>query len=133
MTKTWKSGGFPIYTEENGQTWVCLFISNDSRYGGEKPQMAKGHPDNGELDMYTAWREIQEETGVSLKNIVEAFPIGKFDFKGQVKDYVQYVWGFQLSEMRPAGETEEGKGVWLKLEDALEQIRPDQRVFLEKI
>lgn len=129
-----KAGGFPVYIDKSGETWVCLFISNDPFYGGDRPQLPKGHIDPGESVMRAAAREAHEETGIPFEalmkqpKMVDAVP-----FQGQDSKYMMYVWAFILDKKYPAKKTPEGKGIWLKFEAAEDKIRRDQRRFMRSL
>ena len=128
----WKAGGFPYVVDSNGKIRICLFLSNNSYYGGAAPQMSKGGADDGEKPIETAVREIFEETGIpisDLKKRVE-FVVSKL-FKGESVNYMMHCYSFKIDKEFPMKAMEEGKGVWLSREHALSKIRKDHKIFLE--
>lgn len=130
----WKAGGFPYFKDRNGQIYVCLFVSNNPYYGGAKPQMPKGHPDAGENPVDVAAREASEETGIPFKDLRKgAKPVTVQKFKGEVSNYNMHVFGFELNKKAKVYKNDEGEGVWLGIEDALKNMRSDQKQFLNKL
>jgi len=128
---SWKAGGFPYFKDNNGQVYVCLFVSNDPYYGGVRPQMPKGHPDPGEKPVDAAAREASEETGISFKDLRKgAKPVTVKKFKGETSTYDMHVFGFALDKKARVYKNDEGEGIWLKIEDAYRDMRPDQKQFL---
>lgn len=129
----WKAGGFPIYEDGDGKFHVCLFVSNDTEYGGLRPQMAKGHPDSDESSLEASVREVSEETGINPKHLaLSATLVGVFEFTGQVSLYNQHCYYFKVNKKHKTKVNSEGYGKWFKIEDGIEHIRLDQRVFLER-
>lgn len=128
----WKSGGFPYYIDsEDGQVYVCLFISNDSNYGGARPQMPKGTRDDNESPLETGSREASEETGIPTRALKKrAHLLVAKKFRGETSTYIQYAFGFPLDKPYSAKRNNEGRGLWFRMEDALRLIRKDQKAFL---
>lgn len=127
----WKAGGFPMYKDPKGQLWVCTFVSNNPRYGGKRPQMPKGHPDAGEKPVTVGAREASEETGIPFKALMKnPISVSTKIFKGETHDYLMHVYTFKLDQKYPTKPNNEGKGLWLKYEDALMSLRRDQITFL---
>lgn len=127
----WKAGGFPMYKDDKGQLWVCTFVSNDKRYGGKRPQMPKGHPDAGESPLTVGAREASEETGIPFKALMKKpIQVSSKTFRGETSDYLMHVFAFELDQKYPTKPNKEGKGLWLKYEDALMSLRRDQITFL---
>jgi len=110
-----KAGGFPFYIK-SGTLYVCLFKSNNDYYGGEKPQMSKGHIDEGESPLDAALRECHEELGIEII--------------GEVEDYTQAVFGFNVQCEKEVQIGTEGTGVWMEYAEAVKEIRTTQLPFL---
>lgn len=129
---SWRSGGFPLYIDKKGIVYICLFISNNSMYGGSRPQMPKGHPDGNDTPLIAGSREVSEETGIPFDVLKKSAKlVGKQKFKGEVATYIQYVFNFFLDKQYKATKNNEGMGKWFNIKDALNEIRRDQKPFLE--
>lgn len=131
-TERWKSGGFPFYVDpETKQVYVMLFRSNNSIFGGSRPQMSKGTPDGSETPLLTGIREVYEETGVPKNELRRGakLVISK-KFKGEVSTYIQHVYSFKLRKRFNPVPNKEGTGEWYPLDKAIEEIRSDQRPFI---
>jgi len=125
-----KAGGFPFYIK-SGTLYVCLFKSNNDYYGGDKPQMSKGHIDEGESPLDAALRECHEELGIEkqwLEN--DAIFVDDFHFIGEVEDYTQAVFGFNVQCEKEVQIGTEGTGVWMEYAEAVKEIRTTQLPFL---
>lgn len=129
-----KAGMIPYFVE-NGEIHVCLFVSNDAQYGGDKPQIAKGHIDEGETWLDAAFREVEEETGIKIldENIVDISCLYAGAFRGQVSKYGFIVAGVEIDRKIDTSIGDEGEGIWMRLPEAINKIRGDQKFILENL
>jgi len=129
-----KAGGFPVYIHPDGEISVCLFLSNDPEYGGDLPQLPKGHIDKGEGTNTAAARETQEETGIPLDALKKDYRLVTVrPFRGEASRYMMYVYAFFVDKKYPAKKNNEGRGLWLPLKKAKKIMRKDQRIFLKDL
>jgi len=127
-----KAGIYP-YIIENGVIKICFMIPSNPKFGGKYPQMAKGGIDSGYSALETALKEGAEELGLISSNIVETKKIGVFPYKNSLIQRMHlFVCNVNTVEMNPHGyETKEI--IWMDIENALTETRPDQRYFLKKV
>lgn len=116
-----RAGGVPYHVNGEEIT-VCLFVSNDPAYGGEAPQIAKGHLEPGEFPVEAAAREVFEETGIAVSPH-SGWLVSRFDFEGQLEDYVFWCYAFPVETMQAPAVTDEGTGVWMSIDEAIDSVR----------
>lgn len=130
----WKGGGIPYYIDAKGEIHVCLFLSNNAYYGGKNPQIPKGHPDKGDIPVDTASREAHEETGLPLDKLKKsAKKLSSDIFHGETHDYIMHVFMFKMDKMYKTSVNNEGEGKWFKIDDALKDVRRQQKPYLIKL
>lgn len=131
----WKAGGIPFYKDENGEIHVALFISNNPHYGGSAPQIAKGTPEPGLIPWTLAIKECSEELGIDESELVlsKNFLVSKKKFYGQETEYDFFVYAYELDEKLELGIGDEGRGVWMPLDEAFGEIRISQALELNML
>ncbi len=80
----------------------------------------KGHADDGEEPLQTALRELKEETGLAIKQLLEPTFVERYDYEESGALYHKTVTYF-LAEVEgepTLQEAEIAEGQWLSLEDA---------------
>ena len=117
MTKT-RSCGAVIYRKPRGRV-LFLILKHTN---GNHWSLAKGHTEPGETELQTALREIDEETGLSVKlkpGFREAIRYSPSQgIEKTVVFYLAKARGKQLSLQK----SEISNGVWLELDDALKLV-----------
>ena len=88
MKKECSYGIIPLKYEHN--RWMVLLIQHHSGHWS----FPKGHPEEGELPLQSAERELREETGLSIKQLLSPDPMTEkysFIFKGErIEKMVHY-------------------------------------------
>ena len=130
-----KSAGAIIYRIENGVRYYLLLHYTPSE-PGKRGQwgFAKGHVEQGETDIETAKREIQEETGITDLKLIAGFKeLEKYFFKksygleGEARKKAPWVFKlvvFFLAETRTKDVkiSDEHIGfVWLPIQEAIKK------------
>lgn len=136
-----KSGVIP-FCKVNGELWVLLVTPTNPKFGGSNPQVCKGIIED-KYDIYfdgriTAMRELQEETGIILKDDDEMVYYGHYNLqkkilKGLYMDYRLHIYYFEMKEkiLHPLSETDgEVIANWYRIPTALKTIRRDQKHIL---
>lgn len=126
MAKKWKAGGIPYFVNEQGTLRVLLVTSTDPTFGGPDPAIAKGYPEKGENSARTAIREMSEETGVKVKDVVDTQFLGVVESK----HYSLYTYAFKLAREVPPITDWEAVGRWYNAYDALELIYANHKPML---
>ena len=120
-----RSGVIPIL-EENGKTYAYCMIPSNVNFGGDKPQMAKGHLEEGYSILENALKESGEEIGLIQENVCNIRFVGVFHkiavFACNVKDKNQ--WKDFEWETSWAG--------WVDITDDASRIRDfQQEIFIK--
>lgn len=120
-----RSGVIPIH-EENGRVYAFCMIPSNVNYGGDMPQMAKGHLEKGYSVKENALKESAEEIGLIEDNVTNIRFVGVFHkiavFACHVKDKDR--WSDFEWETSWAG--------WVDITDNYDKIREFQREIFEK-
>lgn len=69
--------GIIPYIYINNKLKMLFMLPSESKYGGDKFQIAKGKIDEGETPLEAALREGNEELGLFIGNIVSTKSLGK--------------------------------------------------------
>lgn len=72
-----RAGCLP-YIIEDDEIQILFMLPADSKYGGDKFQIAKGKHEEGETQKETGMREAGEELGLFTGNIEHTHHLGKF-------------------------------------------------------
>jgi|AntRauTorcE11897_2_1112592.scaffolds.fasta_scaffold00240_20 8-oxo-dGTP pyrophosphatase MutT (NUDIX family) len=124
--------GFIPYYVEGDELYIMIMVPSNPKFGGDKPQIAKGKIDPGEDARTAALREASEEVGLVESNVCSVEPLGNFlgyteIFYGLIKDPTNFT------------ETtyETGASYWMAVEDFLLEGRdihkPIVKAFLRAI
>lgn len=111
-----KSCGALVYRKKGDNEPELLLIKH--RYGGHW-SFPKGHVEQGEDEIQTALREVNEETGLTIRlqegfrECVEYYP------KPYVKKLVVYFLGFAENDSVHMQEEEVSETRWVPIEEAL--------------
>ena len=127
-----RAGVYPIYTNEEGKTFVHMMIPSDPKFGGLLPQMGKGGVEEGESAEEAAMREGYEELGLRKDNVARMTQLTASIRRGKKEQYSLTVFVAELKDpdnFDPAGWESKWAG-WVELEKAIETSRKDQRQFL---
>jgi 8-oxo-dGTP pyrophosphatase MutT (NUDIX family) len=65
-----KAGIIPYVLNDDGELFMAFMIPSDSKYGGDRPAIAKGRIDRGESPLEAAVREGEEELGLRRDNML---------------------------------------------------------------
>jgi len=143
-----KCGMIPYIFTDKGLE-VLLMIPSDLKFGGSEPQIAKGSRDHlREMPSQTADREAEEELGVTKDDYINgdhihpnkdtAFIFITFKpvkLKGAKREYDFYLFADMVKSKNPTKKPhyETGKIIWLPINDAINQIKANQRHFLVEL
>lgn len=103
-----------------------FMVPSDAKYGGDKPQVAKGRIDPGESQLVAAIREGEEELGLVAENIKWLEKVGQ---SGDLMFYVA-----EVEDINNFGKYcyETGSTHWLSLEEFLQIGRNIQKSIVVK-
>lgn len=110
--------GFIPYSKREDGVYIMIMVPSDPKYGGDRPQIAKGKVEEGESAEEAGIREAEEEIGLVRTNIVKVEHLGTFlgytdIFYGEVKDEDNFV-----------GTTyETAEAYWISVSEFLEKGR----------
>lgn len=114
-----KAGAIP-YIIVDGEIKMLFMIPSDARYGGPRPQIAKGGLEEGEDHFESAIREAEEELGLKRINIIQETIMSRsFHVTGLKNPYNMYVTCFRVSSHHDfdAPHFETKATVWLTLDE----------------
>ena len=120
-----KKAGFIPYIFENDEPLFMFMIPSDPKFGGTKPQIAKGNVDPGETSKAAALREAKEELGFKISNLIHdtIHLISDDEIQGAKDLYNLTIFIGQVTSKddfdKPHFET--GKVVWLSKDDFLKE------------
>lgn len=115
-----RSGIIPVYFD-CGRVFACCMIPSDPAFGGDKPQMAKGHIEDDLDPKENAIKEAQEELGLKLDNIYGVKYLGDYT---RISCYTCLVHDPEDFD-EPHWESEWAG--WIDITDSLNDIRDVQR------
>lgn len=115
-----RSGLIPIYIEY-GRVFACCMIPSNPKFGGDKPQMAKGHIENDLEPEENAIKEAQEELGLKVPNIHSIHYLGDYT---RISCYTCLVHDPEDFD-EPHWESDWAG--WIDITDGLNEIRDVQR------
>lgn len=120
-----KAGVLPYIKTDQGLEFLFM-IPSDPFYGGDKPQISKGHMDKGETPLESAIREGEEEIGLKKSNI-KSYKKFKSKIQGMQDSYIMYVYAIELKDKNNFGKVgRESTGrVWINEKD-INQVRKSQ-------
>lgn len=72
-----KAGCIPFYRDNQGIIRMYFMTPSDSKFGGDRPQIAKGTVDEGDTVKITAIKEAVEELGLREVNIKHKIYCGR--------------------------------------------------------
>ncbi len=117
-TEPVKSGILPAFIDD-GIVHYCFMIPSDPKFGGDKPQVAKGIVDPGESIAQAAVREGEEELGLRSENIKRDVGLLTERVNGTCGPYNLHVFIVEVISMDdfdfPGFETEES--LWLTCDE----------------
>lgn len=115
-----RSGLIPVYFD-CGRIFACCMIPSNVKYGGDMPQMAKGHIEEVYTPKDNAIKEAQEELGLKMENIQEVFYLGDYTriscytcMVNDPDDFNEPHW-------------ESDAAIWVDITDSLNDVRDVQR------
>ena len=129
-----KAGIIPYFVDENGEVQMMFMTPSDPKFGGPKPQVAKGEIDEGENAVQAAIREGEEELGLITSNIADSFVLPTITISGLKESYRMTIVVARVKSMgtfkSPHYET--GAVHWLTLDQYRTTGRQTQRSIVEK-
>jgi predicted NUDIX family NTP pyrophosphohydrolase len=130
IKKSINRAGLLVYKIENNQIEFLLMKPSDPNYGGSNFQIAKGQVDPGHDFYSTAFKEAEEELGVTKNNLtdVELLSHEKFKNGNQIQWYMGRIIDF--NKLIPF-HYETGEIAWFKPGD-IGKIRIDHRSVVYK-
>lgn len=130
MTTKHKAGIVPYVINEQGDVEMMFMVPSDPKYGGTRPQIAKGSVDKGETIIEAAIREGEEELGLKRSNF-GYYPVSIGSFR--TKDYTLHLFTVEVKSRsnfdQPHFETERTE--WLTLEEFRTRGRESQLEFVD--
>jgi bis(5'-nucleosidyl)-tetraphosphatase len=116
-----ESFGIVPFLNENGTWKVLVILHREGNHWG----FPKGKADPGETALQAAVRELQEETGLTVTQILRELPLTeKYQFrhrKGIVVKIVQYFPAIVSGDLRIQQE-EIREAKWLTISEAMQQL-----------
>jgi len=133
--KRGRAGIYPVYTDSEGQVWVCLMIPSDPAYGGPQPQMGKGRIDDGQTAQEAAIREGEEELGLRRSNMSNVQLLEEKIISGLNSSYTIFVYTCEVTDPKAFDKPhyESSWAGFLLIDDAIQRTRTQQRPFLEAV
>lgn len=129
-----RSAGAIIFRRENGEIFYLL-LNYPSVTTKDYWDLAKGHIEEGEDELVTVTREVEEETGLKDINILDGFKETiKYSFMSG-KQLVSKVVTFYLAETQNKEvqiSSEHISYIWLPYQDALDKLTFDNAKNLLK-
>lgn len=126
-----QSAGTLLY-RRGKEGWEVLLVHPSGPYNRKAPwSIPKGMPDEGETDLErTARRETWEETGVMPGELIS---LGFIEYKKSRKD-VHCFAGLAPADADPRPTSwEVDQARFVPLEEARQQLHPDQMPFLDRL
>lgn len=127
--------GFMPFIVERGVPLYLFMVSSDTKFGGAKPQIAKGHVDEGETPKQAGVREAEEELGLRRSNIGTVLKGWSGTQAGLSETYPMTVFAARVKSKtafdKPHYETE--KTVWLSAEEFKAQGRKEQAAIVAAV
>ncbi len=129
-------GIIPI--RKKGETWEVFVIHQFSKIGNNSYWIfPKGHPEQNETREESALRELKEETGMQVANLVKdkIFTLSyNFYFDGvKIEKTVQYFVGVITDTEYKLDEEEVKEGGWYSLDEATDRLdyQDTKQMFVE--
>jgi len=120
MLKPKRSGLIPVYMEY-GRVFACCMIPSNPDFGGDMPQMAKGHIEDDLSPKENAIKEAVEELGLKESNIHDVRYLGDYTRIAAFTCLVHDPDDFD----EPHWESE--CSMWVDITDSLNDVRDVQR------
>ena len=119
-----------IYDETNNKVLVLDKVKkeNDDWYGYTFPG---GHVENGESLIDSTIREVKEETGLDVFNLI---PCGVIDWDNadEPERWLVFLYKTKAYNGELIGETKEGKVFWMDKESFLDsKLAPNMKTYME--
>lgn len=125
--------GFVPYQMSNDVPLFMFMIPSDPKFGGDRPQIAKGMIDEGEDEFTSAIREAEEELGLRRSNIIpHSIKHVTTDIKGSVSMTV-YMGLIKNAKDFDTPHYETGSVHWLTLEQFIKVGKPSHVHIVEAI
>lgn len=117
-----RAGIIPYY-EENGNLYFQFMVPSDPKFGGDKPQIAKGQVSSKESLLAEAIREAHEELGLRISNVNNFVKVWEKNFHtGEFHVWVANI--FDLNDYDAYG-YETGHTLWLCENEIAHNVRKD--------
>ena len=118
-------GVIPLWSDGAGQLQFLLVKHHAGHWA-----FPKGHPESGETHIVTARRELVEESGVELRQLISSpVFVERYDFRGRegivIDKTVHYYLGVAGSTESSPQESEIAELAWLNAEATRERISFD--------
>jgi 8-oxo-dGTP pyrophosphatase MutT (NUDIX family) len=120
-----RAGLIPYYIDEGDIVHVAVMVPSDPEFGGEEPQFAKGHIEEGESEAACAVREGVEELGIYLEDMGDVWKVIS------VNKIAWFAVEMSSKRMQPPSHESE-YAFWLTVSAARERIRPWQQQILSE-
>ncbi len=127
-----KAGGLPFVIED-GIVHFLLMVPSDPAYGGDRPQISKGHINKGEDFIKAGLRECEEEMGVTDHNRGKIVGVVSETVTGLDLTYELKIVVFPIKDRKHLVKTdkETAKIVWVN-ENELNKVRRSHLGLLQK-
>ena len=124
-----KAGVIPFIVQDDGTTLMMFMTPSDPKYGGPRPQIAKGGIDAGENAQEAAIREGEEELGLNRSNIVTVHAVPPVSVTRLEASYSMAIFAVQVKDQESFGTPhfETGGVHWLTLEQFAQRGRKNQQ------
>lgn len=118
-----------VYDDKSKKVLVQDKLKSSDDWGGYT--FPGGHVENDESLIYSTIREVKEETGLEVKNLV---PCGVIDWYNTDEPERWLVFLYKTKEYSGEliKETEEGKVFWMNIDDFLDSnLAPNMKTYME--
>jgi 8-oxo-dGTP pyrophosphatase MutT (NUDIX family) len=128
-----RAGVIPFYRRDDGEIMMMFRTPSDPKFGGKKPQVAKGGIDPGESVLAAAIREGEEELGLLQANIINTFTIPAQQINGDDAPYKLHMFALEIDDPTHFGQHdhETAEVMWMTIADFARVGRKNQQPIVK--
>jgi 8-oxo-dGTP pyrophosphatase MutT (NUDIX family) len=131
-----KAGIIPYFREEDGTFKFLMMVASNPQFGGYKPMISKGSVEDNELVDECAFREAEEELGLTRDNCIgQPFLVFKDYVKLRSVEYNLTVYAVEVASkqnfIEPGSETK--FTTWMSFESFMDRGRKDHQPIVQRL